>query len=102
MRKDYVAFLTFFLITFVLKCFSQTDCGSNAGFETGTTAGWTCKYGTYGSVGCPSVGLCPTFPTILNNFGCLNANGINAPLTTGVDRHTITTGPGTDPNSIAP
>jgi len=92
--------------------FSQTDCGNNAGFETGTTAGWVCKYGGYGmGLFCsppPPINTdnCHPFNTVINSIGCINNNGINAGLTTGVDRHTIVDsnayGTGIDPNSASP
>jgi len=37
---------------------------------------------------------------VLDTFGCVNVNGMNAPLTTGVDRHVIVSAAGgMDPNS---
>jgi hypothetical protein len=103
----FVIFFYSLLISTV--CFSQTDCGNNAGFETGTTAGWVCKSGWYGTGPCPmqDSGVCPTFNTVLNTVaGCININGIDAALNTGVDRHTIMDtnayGTGIDPNSASP
>jgi len=59
----------------------------DASFESGTTAGWTCRYGNHTNAGV-------AFP----NLGCLNPNGMGAPLLNGNggggawnagDRHTI-------------
>jgi len=58
-------------------------CEGNSSFENGTTAGWTCRYGSY------------NFALTLPYSGCLNPNGPNAPLTgnnnpwNGGNRHTI-------------
>jgi len=104
MKKILFLIFSFsFLISTV--CFSQTDCGNNAGFETGITAGWVCKSGWYGTGPCPyplQAGVCPSFNTVLNICPCI-AGGIDAALNTGADRHTIVDsnayGSGIDPNS---
>src|SRR5437870_12055224 len=84
--------LFFVLLLFSFHTFSQS-CGTmpNYGFQQGTTTGWECKYGTYGRGPCPLplTNICPTFWTNDTAYGCLNANGNNAALNTGVDRHTI-------------
>src|SRR2546426_61572 len=93
MKKNYsfpLALFTCFLLTKI--SFSQTnDCGNNAGFETGTTQGWVCKYGYYGRGTCrtPITTGCFSYLTVDSIIGCINANGIDASLNTGVDRHTI-------------
>src|SRR5947209_10448380 len=81
------------------------QCPFNLDFEQGTTAGWVCKSGSYGTGPCPTPnnGQCPTFLTVDTTISCINANGIDAALNTGVDRHTIMDknayGSGFDPNS---
>src|SRR6266478_1166373 len=109
-KACFVSTLVFFATLFFSQSsFSQTDCGNNAGFETGTTAGWVCKYGYYGRGPCFTPldsGLCHSFLTIDSIIGCLNANGINASLTDSSNRHTIMNknayGTGIDPNSTSP
>ena len=84
-------------------------CSLNIFFFFSKNGGWVCKYGSYGTGPCPyppQAGVCPTFNTVLNSIGCINNNGIDAALTTGVDRHTIMDtnayGTGIDPNSVSP
>jgi len=110
MQKIYSSFLFLFFSVLLTKfCFAQNnDCGNNAGFETGTTAGWICKSGWYGTGPCPIpvAGVCPSFNTVLNICPCINANGTCAGLNSGMDRQVIVDdtcyGNGIDPNSVAP
>src|SRR5258708_5843980 len=109
MKIIYSVSAIFFPLVFSSSLlFAQLDCGNNAGFETGTSSGWVCDTGSYGHGACPSkyIGVCPTFQTIFLKTGvCINQNGMNAALTTGVDRHTIVDntcyGSGFDPNTGA-
>lgn len=75
----------------------------NIGFESGTTAGWTCGSGTFGKT---KVTDCKyDFPILVNYDGnCLNQGGTNGTTTPGSgreNRHTlISSAAGTDPNTL--
>jgi len=85
MRK--IVLFTFLELVILNIASAQSGC-NNVGFETGTTAGWVCKYGSYGTGPCPPVGNCPEFLFNFNHVGCLDSAGIDCSLY-GNDRHCI-------------
>lgn len=99
MKKNLIVALLFSSFT----AFSQNNCG-NVDFESGSTAGWTCKSGSYGI---PSPGDCNV--NMLNTLNltagaCINA-GDNISVDWGAatqNRHCIVSQKNlTDPNASA-
>ncbi|HET6227559.1 MAG TPA: T9SS type B sorting domain-containing protein [Bacteroidia bacterium] len=98
----FIAFTNFCLVSYGQNI-------ANIGFEDGTTSGWTCMYGTYGTNQSTTVTTNATScsdvpcPLLLPNVGCLNSSGaINAtnnPFDKTDNRHVIVNQSGNDPNS---
>ncbi|MGQ0829899.1 MAG: hypothetical protein ACT4ON_16050, partial [Bacteroidota bacterium] len=100
--KKYILILQFLFICLV--SFSQvtnTCVVNNAGFESGTVTGWTCKSGGYGvSPPCPSGG-CFRYGTTYT--GGIIPGAMNSVVTGANNRHTImSTAGGNDPNATTP
>lgn len=86
----------------VFCCYAQCD---NIGFESGTTAGWTCGSGKYGFKGDFDCAQQIQTTTVINFDGnCLNQGGINGtnkPVNARQNRHILVTdSSGMDPNSF--
>src|SRR5438477_6829076 len=91
MKKIFLLLYSTFCI--LHSAFPQ-GCPRNYNFEDSSTVGWVCKSGIYGlgPYPFPQTGVCPSFQDsfpVANNGNCLNPNGRNALLNTGVDRHVI-------------
>jgi gliding motility-associated-like protein len=105
--KRTITCLCIALTNFITVSFSQNI--NNIGFEEGTTSGWTCMYGTYGTNQSTTITTTATScndvpcPLLLPSTGCLNSSGaINAtnnPFDKEDNRHVIMNQAGNDPNS---
>jgi hypothetical protein len=96
LRKSKLIFLFSILTSGI---YAQSN---NIGFESGTTTGWTCGSGSFGT----RVKDCHyDHPIKINyNGNCFNQGGVNGALTPSdvkMNRHTIVKGTGKDPNSLA-
>lgn len=93
-------FFLFLIFCCVQTLFAQ-NC-DNVGFENGTTSGWICTSGTFGSI--DSTPCDASLPIILKDGACMNQGGMNGNLYPDYateNRHILMSDTtGTDPNSL--